>query len=83
MQLKLDFSSTPKLVDEGKKTERITFTASSDLKLLLEFVARRLGKDTSMVCREFVSQGIKDSIGDILLTQSNLNLTIGELLKRG
>lgn len=83
MQLRLDFTQTPKLVDDGKKTERITFTASSDLKELLEFVSRRLGKEPSVVCREFVSQGIKNSIGDILLAQSNVNVTLGELLKRG
>jgi hypothetical protein len=83
MQIEIDFSKNPRLVDDGKKTERITFTASSDLKQLLEFVAKRFGKEPSVICRDFVSKGIKDSIGDILLTQGNLSRTLGDLLKSG
>jgi len=82
MQINLDFSQ-PRLIDDGKKTERITFTASSDLKDLLEFVSKKVGREPSVICRDFVSKGIKDSIGDILLTQGNLDRTLGDLLRKG
>lgn len=81
MQLQLDFSKPPVSVDSGKKTERITFTGSSDLKDFLNLFSIKQGTSISELCQKYVIEGLQRDLGMSLLLQANQSKTLAELMK--
>jgi len=81
-QLKLDFSKPPVSVDVGKKTERITFTGSSDLKEFLGLFSTKQSTSMSELCQKYIIEGLQRDMGTMLLLQANEKKSLLELLKR-
>jgi hypothetical protein len=81
-QLKLDFSRTLTFIDNGKKTERITFTASSDLKEFLTTFSIKQNISISELIQRYVIEGLQRDLGTMLLIQANKEKTLESLLKR-
>lgn len=81
-QLTLDFSRPPISVDTGKKTERISFSGSSDLKEFLETCAVKQGLSVSELCQRYVIEGLKNDIGTMLLIQANMQKSLEEIMAR-
>ncbi len=60
------------VINEGKKTERITITVDEDFKTKLEKVARiRGGKELSVLCQEYVVNGFIEDCKNLLLAEMN------------
>lgn len=81
-QLSIDFSRPARFADSGKKTERITFTASEDLKEFLNIVSIKSGETISELCQRYVIEGIKSDISSMLFTQANEDKTLANILRR-
>lgn len=81
-QLTLDFSRPALSVDSGKKTERITFTASSDLKEFLTTFSIKQNIPISELCQKYVIDGLQRDLGNMLLVQANGDKRLGDLLRR-
>jgi len=81
-QLKLDFTRPAKIIDAGKKTERITFTGSSDLKEFLGLFSTKQNTSTSELCQKYIIEGLQRDMGIMLLLQANEQKSLLELLKR-
>jgi exoribonuclease R len=82
MQLTLDFSKPSVSVDPGKKTERITFTGSEDLKDFLNMFSLKQNTSVSEFCQKYIIEGLQRDLGTSLLTQANQSKTLAELVKR-
>ena len=82
-QLSLDLSHRPHAVlsDSGKKTERITFTASDDLTEMLRLLASKFDTSVSEYCHERVIECAARDIGEILLLQAKSGKTLKDLLR--
>jgi hypothetical protein len=82
-QIKLDLSYRPHngLSDPGKKTERITFTATDDLTEMLRMLASKLGTTVSEYCHTRVIECASRDIGEILLIQAKANKPLKDLLR--
>ncbi len=81
-QLTLDFSRPLSGVVDGKKTERMTFTASSDLKDFLTIIAHKMDTSISELCQKYIIEGLQKDIGLLLLFKANQEKALGELMKR-
>lgn len=81
-QISLDFSRPALSVDCGKKTERITFTGSSDLKEFLNTFSIKQGTTVSELCQKYIIDGLQKDLGMMLLVQANGDKTLTDLLKR-
>lgn len=81
-QLTIDFSRPAKFADSGKRTKRITFTASEDLKEFLNIVSLKSGETISELCQRYVIEGIKSDISNMLFTQANENRTLANFLRK-
>lgn len=81
-QLILDFSRPLAGVIDGKKTERMTFTASSDLKQFLTIIASKMDTTVSELCQKYIIEGLQKDVGLLLLFQANKDKALGELMKR-
>lgn len=81
-QLKLDFSRPSISIDSGKKTERITITASSDLKEFIDLFAVKLGLSVSELGAKYFIEGLQRDLGSMLLIQANEQKTLADLLKK-
>jgi hypothetical protein len=81
-QIKLDFSRPVQSVDGGKKTERITFTGSSDLKEFLNTFSIKQNISISELCQKYIIEGLQRDLGSMLLLQANKQKSLEELLKR-
>jgi len=81
-QLRLDFSKPPVSVDAGKKTERITFTGSSDLKEFLGMFSTKQNTTISELCQKYIIEGLQRDLSAMLLSQANRDKTLVELMKR-
>ncbi len=82
-QLTLDFSKINPLVsDNGKKTERIPFTCSSEFKEFLELFARVLDITVSELCNRYVLEGMRSDLGSLFMAQPHLDKTLRELLAK-
>ena len=81
LQLNLDLSPV-RAIDPGKKTERITFTGSEDLKEFLAKFALKQNTTVSELIQRYVISGLQSDLGNILLVQANGQKTLNELLKR-
>ena len=81
-QLGLDFTKAPLLVDNGKKTERITFTGSTDLKEFLNTFSQKQNTSISELCQKYIIEGLQKDLGSMLLIRANEQKTLAELLKR-
>ena len=81
-QLKLDFSKPAISVDSGKKTERISFTGSSDLKEILNIFAFKQDVSVSELCQKYIIEGLQRDPGTMLLIQVHSQKTLSDLLKR-
>ena len=82
-QLNLDlsarrFSST--MHDSGKKTERITFTASDDLAELLRRLAAKTNLSVSEYCHSCIIECASRDIGKYLLLQAQADKPLRSLL---
>jgi hypothetical protein len=82
-QLNLDLSTRPRpiLSDPGKKTERVTFTASDDLAEMLKRLADRMGTSVSEYCQVCVIECASRDIGKILLIQAKADKPLKDLLR--
>jgi hypothetical protein len=82
-QLNLDFSARSRKVlsDPGKKTERITFTATDDLAEMLRMLADKMETTISEYCHTRVIECASRDIGEILLLQAKANKPLKDLLR--
>lgn len=67
--------------DSGKKTERITFTASDDLASMLRTLTNKMGVSISEYCHARVIECVSRDIGEILLIQAQANKPLKDLLR--
>ena len=81
LQLNLDYSPF-RAIDPGKKTERITFTGSEDLKEFLSRFASKQNTTVSELIQRYVISGLQSDLGTMLLVQANAEKTVRELIKR-
>jgi hypothetical protein len=81
LQLNLDLNPA-RAIDSGKKTERITFTGSEDLKEFLSKFALKQNTTVSELIQRYVISGLQSDLGNILLVQANGQKTLNDLLKR-
>jgi len=81
-QINLDFSRPFPSADNGKKTERITFTGSSDLKEFINQFSNKQNITVSELVQRYVIEGLQRDIGNILLLQANGQKSLDELMKR-
>ena len=82
-QLNLDFSKVNPLVsDPGKKTERITFTCSSEFKEFLELFSRVQEMTVSELCHRYILEGMRSDLGNLFMAQPHLDKTLRELLAK-
>lgn len=58
LQFNLDFESKNPLVDDGKLSEKITFTGSEELKDLIGKFAAQQNLTASELCRKYVCNGL-------------------------
>ncbi|MFB3926794.1 MAG: hypothetical protein ACE14T_12155 [Syntrophales bacterium] len=69
--MKVDLKSLPLFKDDGKKTERITFAASEDLKNNLECLRKALGRESvSGLVAEYVIECVFRDLGKIELLKA-------------
>ena len=82
-QITLDLSCRPRnvLSDPGKKTERITFTATDDLTAMLKILCDKLETTVSEYCHTRVIECASRDIGEILLIQAKANKPLKDLLR--
>lgn len=80
-QLNLDFNRAP-FIDRGKKTERITFTGSSDLKEFLNTFSIKQNISISELCQKYIIDGLQRDLGMMLLIREREDQTLASLLKR-
>ena len=80
-QVSIDFDH-PALIDGGKKTERITFTGSSDLKDFLTTFSTKQNTSVSELCQRYIIDGLQKDLGMMLLIREREHLSLGSLLKR-
>ena len=81
-QMNLDFSRPAISVDTGKKTERITFTASSDLREFLNTFSIKQNTSISELCQKYIIDGLQRDLGSMLLIQANAEKSLIDLLRR-
>ena len=81
-QMNLDFSRPAISVDTGKKTERITFTASSDLREFLNTFSIKQNTSISELCQKYIIDGLQRELGSMLLIQANAEKSLIDLLRR-
>jgi len=81
-QLVLDFSRPAALADSGKKTEKITFTGSEELKTFIYQFASLQKISVSELIQRYVILGLKEDLGSMLLTQANQEKTLEQLLQK-
>lgn len=81
-QITLDFARPFPLADTGKKTERITFTGSSDLKEFINQFSTKQNTSISELIQRYVIEGLQRDIGNMLLLQANGQKSLHDLLKR-
>lgn len=62
MQLNIDFT--------GKKTEKITISASEELKHTLETLAKATDKELSKLCGEYVAECAGRDLGKLMVLQA-------------
>lgn len=65
MQINIDF--------EGKKTERVTFAATDELKANLKFIASFLNIESSKLAEQYVTECVVRDIGVLLVKQARDN----------
>jgi len=82
-QLKLDFDRPLSGIIDGKKTERITFTGSSDLREFIIILADKQGISISELCQKYIIDGLQRDMGLMLLIQVNKDKTLDELMRKG
>lgn len=80
-QLNLDLSAPYKKFDPGKKTERISFTASADMKEFLDKFSQKRNMTVSELCQRYVIEGLQGDIGKTLLIEINSHKTLNDLLR--
>jgi len=82
-QISLDLSMKPRsiLSDPGKKTERVTFTASDDLAEMLRRLSHKMGVSVSEYCQQCVIESASRDIGKILLIQAKADKPLKDLLR--
>lgn len=81
-QITLDFSRPFPLADTGKKTERITFTGSADLKEFISQFSVKQNTTTSELIQRYVVEGLQRDISNMLLLQMHGQKSLDELMKR-
>lgn len=82
-QLKLDFSARhPLIPDPGKKTERLTFTCSSEYKEFFDLFCRVQGSNISELCHRYILDGMKADLANMFMAQPHLDSTLTEILKK-
>jgi len=69
------------LDDPGKKTERVTFTATDDLATMLRMLTKRFGVTTSEYCCASVIERVQRDVGLILTAQAKANKQLKDLLR--
>ena len=80
-QIKIDFNRVP-FIDGGKKTERITFTGSSDLKEFLNTFSTKQNLSISELCQKYIIDGLQKDLGMMLLIREREEESLASLLKR-
>lgn len=79
-QLSLDFSK-PRIA-QGKKTERVTITCSSEFKQVIDLVCRISDVSISELGQRYFLRGIQNDLGTIFMAEPHLEKTLGQLLRR-
>jgi hypothetical protein len=71
MKIELDFKNLPLFKDDGKKTERITFAASEELRGELERLRKALGRENiSCLVAEYVIECTFRDLGKLELMKA-------------
>jgi carbon monoxide dehydrogenase subunit G len=80
--MKLDFSSINRAeLSEGKKTERVTFTADDDLAGLLKQLSCKMNTSVSELCQDYVIECATRDLGQILLRSARADKKLRDLIK--
>ena len=79
-QLRIDFSA-PRIVDDEKKTELISFRIGARFKDDLDAIATAKHIDRSSLLFEYAIQGYLEDYKNILLLQVRADKTIREMLR--
>ena len=78
-QLTINFNNS---ISTGKKTDRVTFTCSSEFGSILQQEANMLGTTRSELAQEFVLEGMQRTLGTIFMAEPHSDKKVSELLKR-
>lgn len=81
-QLKLNFSTKPLINDAGKKTERITFTCSTEYKEFLDLFCKATGNNISELCHRYMLDGMRNDLASLFIAQPHLDTSLRDLLKK-
>ena len=80
-QMKLDLSNINRAgIGEGKKTERITFTADEDLAGLLKNLSFKLNTSVSELCQDYIIECATRDLGQLLLRQARADKRLRDLV---
>jgi len=79
-QISINFNPSP--IATGKKTDRVTFTCSSEFGNILQKEADMLGTTRSELAFQFVLEGMQRTLGTIFMAEPHSDKKVSELLKR-
>ena len=77
-QLKLDFSK-PRIV-QGKKTERLTITCSTEFKSVVDLLCRLTGQSVSELGQRYFIAGMQNDLGNVFMAEPFLEKKLSSLL---
>ncbi len=83
-KIDLDTSKLPlfKILEEGKRNEKITFTGSDDLKRYITDMAGKQGVTVSDLCARYVIRGLSADLEKMLLVKEYMDKPASEILKQ-
>ena len=79
VQLQLNFQPA---AAAGKRTERLTVTASTDFKGLVDALCRVTGETISELGHRYFVNGLRDDIGNLFLAEPHLDKRLVDLFNK-
>jgi hypothetical protein len=80
LQLNLDFSK-PRIA-QGKKTERITITCSTEFKSVVDLICRLTGSSPSEIGQRYFISGMQTDLGNVFMAEPHLEKTLAQLMRK-
>lgn len=77
LQMNIDF--TPKAA-QGKRTERLTVTCSSEFKAIVDLIGRMTGETVSEMGHRYFIQGIQGDLGRRFMAEPHLDKSLRSLM---